>query len=131
MPALEDVDRRLVDEPRLDRVHPLGDRRARVGQVQLDVQREVGPNPVRLRADQRAQLAEDPRDLVLFLRPQRAHPVVRLQRFERLDEQRVPARARVVDDPRELARKLSLDRDNEAAVAHGDDRVLNRPCIAR
>ena len=129
--AVEHVDRRRVDELRLDRVHPLGDRGARVREIELDVDRDVGADLRRFRADQRAQLGQDPRDLVLFLRAQRADAVVGLERFERLDEERLPARARVVDDPRKLAGELGLDRDDEAAVAHGHDRILDRARIAR
>jgi len=59
-----------------------------------------------------------------------SRPVGRLERLERLDEERLPGRAGVVDDPRDLALELGLDRDHVAAVAHGDDRVLDRLRVA-
>ena len=89
MAAVVHVDRRLVDDRRLDRVHAIGDGRARQRQIEVDVDRDVGADLHRLGADERAQLGEDARDFVFFLRAQRAHAIVRLERFERLDEQRL------------------------------------------
>ena len=70
-------------------------------------------------------------DLALFFDLQRAHAVVRFERRERLDEERLPARARVVNDARQAAGELRLDRNDEAPVANRDDAVLNRFGVLR
>ena len=47
-------------------------------------------------------------DLALLFDLQRAHAIVRLERRERLDEERLPARARVVHDARQARRRTRL-----------------------
>ena len=74
--------------------------------------------------DERRQLVEDPGDL-LGLRDLRLAPgVAELDRDERLDEQRLAAARRVVDDALDPRPRLGLDRDDVAAVAERDDRLL-------
>jgi hypothetical protein len=131
VPAIVHVDRRLVDDDRFDRVHPVGDGGARRREVEVDVDRDVRADLRRFGTGQRAQLGEDTRDLVLFLRAQRPHAVVRFQRLKRLDEQGLTAGARIVHDAGYLTGELRLHRHHVTAVAHGDDRVLNRARVAR
>ncbi len=131
VPAFEDVDDGGVDQLGRDRLHAVRDRGARGGEVELDVDAEVGFDLRRFRLHERRQLAEDARDLDVLLHAQRAHAVVRLEAFERLDEQRLPRRARVVHDALDLAGELRLHRHDVAVVAHRDDRVLNRRGVAR
>ncbi len=75
---------------------------------------------------QRRQLVEDPRDLLglgdLGLAPR----VAELDRHERLDEQRLPAPRRVVDDALDPGPGLRLDGDDVPAVPQCDDRLLER-----
>ena len=107
-----------------DRVH-LG-RETRLGRPQV----EPGECPERLAQldgvgrDERRQLVEDPLDL-LALRGLRLAPgVAELDRHERLDEQGLAAARGVVDDALDPAPCLGPDRDHVAAVAQGDERLL-------
>ena len=57
--------------------------------------------------------------------------VAELDGDERLDEQRLAAARRVVDDALDPAPRLGLDRDDVAAVAERDDRLLERAAELR
>ncbi len=82
-----------------------------------------------MRPDERRKLREDARDLVFLLGAQCAQTIVCVERFERLDEVRLSARARIVDDALECARELCFDRHDESPVAHGHDVVLEHGAI--
>ena len=107
-------------------LHAVRDRRARGGEIELDVDAEIGLDLRGFRLHQRRELAEDARDLDVFLHAQRAHAVVGLEAFERFDEQRLPRRARVVHDALDLPGELRFHGHDVAPVAHRDDRVLDR-----
>ena len=85
----------------------------------------------RVGRDERRQLVEDPVDLLLGRDLGLAPGVAELDGDERLDEQRRAAARRVVDDALDLRPGLGLDRDDVAAVAEGDDRVLERAAELR
>jgi hypothetical protein len=70
-------------------------------------------------------------NLAFFFDPQRAQPVIRIQRCQRLDEERLPARTRIVHDAGKLARELRLDRNHEPPFANRDDVILNHPRVLR
>ena len=124
MPALREIDRRLVDELRNDGVQGRAQADLRARQVDLREDLDVRLDLRDVVADQAGKLAEDACDLVLFRNPQRANAVVDLDGPERLDEERLPARARVVHDSRKLTAELGLDRDDEPAGTDRDDRLL-------
>ena len=116
-----------------DRIHRAA-RRAALRDEQVELRRASRRSPRSAAASAPTcarELVQNARDLALFFDPQRAHAVVRLERRERLDEERLPARARVVHDAREPRRELGLDRHDEAPVANRDDGVLNRVRILR
>ena len=85
-----------------------------------------------VRGDERRQLVEDPRDL---LRPRRPAPRARRcpssTADQRLDEERLAAARRVVDDALDPRPGLGLDRHDVAAVAERDDRLLERAAQLR
>ena len=77
-----------------------------------------------VRGDERGQLIEDPGDLLGLGDLGLAPGVPELDRDERLDEQRLAAARRVVDDPLDPRPRLGLDRHHVAPVAQRDDRLL-------
>ena len=77
-----------------------------------------------MRADERRELVEDPLDLLLLRELRLAPGVAQLDDDERLDEQRLAAAGRVVDDALDPALRLGLDRHDVAAVPERDDRLL-------
>ena len=77
-----------------------------------------------VRADQRRQLVEDALDLRLLGGLRLAPRVAELDDDQRLDEQRLAAARRVVDDALDPALRLGPDRHHVAAVAERDDRLL-------
>ena len=79
-----------------------------------------------LAATKRRQLVEDAGDLLGLGDLRLAPGVAQLDRDERLDEQRLAAARRVVDDALDPRPRLGLDRDHVAAVAQRDDRLLER-----
>ena len=88
----------------------------------------------RHRVEVAARFFDAPRKLVkdpLHLEPLGelglAERVVRFQDLERLDEDRLPARRLVVDDPLDRGAVLGLDRHDVAPTALRDDRVLQHP----
>ena len=97
----------------------LGERLERLAQ-----QRGVG-------ADQRRQLVEDPALLLVDRRLRLAPGVAQLHDHQRLDEQRLAAARRVVDDALDLGPRLGADRDDVAPVAQRDDRLLERAAELR
>ena len=76
------------------------------------------------RADLVAERVEDAVDLVLLVELALAPAVVQLDDLERLDEERLTAGRRVVDDAWQLSSGVRAHRHDVAAVARGDDRVL-------
>ena len=79
-----------------------------------------------VRADQRGQLVEDPLDLLLLGELRLAPGVAELDDDERLDEQRLAAPGRVVDDALDPALRLGLHGHDVAPVPERDDRLLER-----
>ncbi len=73
---------------------------------------------------ERRQLVEDPLDLLALGRLGLPPRVAELDRDERLDEQRLTAPGRVVDDPLHPTPCVGLDRDHVATVAQGDQGLL-------
>ena len=84
-----------------------------------------------LAADERRQLVEDARDLLGLGDLRLAPGVAQLDRDERLDEQRLAAARRVVDDALDPAPRLGLDGHDVAPVAERDDRLLERAAELR
>ena len=74
--------------------------------------------------DEGRQLVEDPLDLGGLGQLCLAPGIAELDGHERLDEERLPAAGRVVDDPLDAAPGIGPHRDHVAPVAEGDDRVL-------
>ena len=72
-----------------------------------------------------AQRAQDALDFVLFVQDQRAPAIGHVDHGQRLDEQRCAAGRLVMDDAGHLPARLGADRDDVAAVALGDHRVLH------
>ena len=84
----------------------------------------VSRRAARVGPDERRQLVEDPGDLVLLRQLGFAPCVPELDGDERLDEQRLAAARRVVDDALDPGARLGLDRHDVAAVAERHDRFL-------
>ena len=103
-----------------------GERQTRLGHGQVD----GGSRFHRARdllgsgADLVAERIEDAVDLVLLVELALPPAVVQLDDLERLDEERLTARRRVVDDPLQLSPGVRTHRHHVAAVPCGDDRVL-------
>ena len=93
------------------------------------VERLAQGRPVR--GHERRQLVEDPRDLLGLGDLRLAPGVAELDHDERLDEQRLAAARRVVDDALDPRAGLGLDRHDVAAVAERDDRLLERAAELR
>ncbi len=79
---------------------------------------------VRVRSDMTRELGEDARDLVALVALELAQPVRQLDDRERLDEQRLPGVARVVDDPGHRAARARAHGDHRATAALGDEVLL-------
>ncbi len=77
----------------------------------LDGAREL----VRVGSDAARQLGQDARDLVALVALELAQPVRQLDDRERLDEQRLPRVARVVDDARDGVARARADGDHGPA----------------
>ena len=103
----------------------LGQRGRRAGQVDLRQAFDAARQRVGLLADLLAQRAQDALDLALLFEDQRAPAIAHLDHGQRLDEQRGAAGRLIVDDARHLAARLGADRDDVAAGALGDHRVLD------
>ncbi len=100
----------------------------RLGDPQVEARQRVQglAQWIRVGRDERRQLVEDPRDL-LRLGDLRLPPgIAQLDRDERLDEERLAAARRVVDDALHPVPGLGLDRDDVPPVAERDDRLLER-----
>ena len=76
--------------------------------------------------DERRQLVEDALLFGLGLELRLAPGVAQLDDDERLDEQRLAAARLIVDDALDAALGVGPDRHDVAAVAQGDDRLLQR-----
>ncbi len=111
----------------------------RPGRVHVGRQRRLGGPQVepgerverlaqgsRVGRHERRQLVEDARDLLRLGDLRLAPGVAELDRHERLDEQGLTAARGVVDDALDPRPRLGLDRHHVAAVAEGDDRLLER-----
>ena len=81
--------------------------------------------------DERRELVEDALDLLLLGDLRLAPGVAELDRDERLDEERLAAARRVVDDALDPRPRLGLDRHDVAPVAERDDRLLERAAQLR
>ena len=86
----------------------------------LDRALQVG----RARAERVGQRQQDPADFLGLLLFERDDVVVDFDRAERLEEQAGAAGRRAVDDARNAAAMLGLDDEHVAAVALGDDLIL-------
>ena len=71
-----------------------------------------------------AEHIQDALDLVLLVELALPPAVVELDDLQRLDEERLAAGRGVVDDARQLRAGVGANRDDVAAIARGDDRVL-------
>ena len=124
------IDARRIHDRRRQRVHRLRDPNAREHEIEIGQHVEVGFRALAPRTDERRQVGEDARDLVLLLDTQRAQAVVDVERVERFDEQRVPGRRRIVHHARDRVAELRLHGNHEAPVADGHDRILDRLRVA-
>ena len=115
-----------ADAVELGRQVGLGRPEVELGQrpERLEQQRAVG-------ADERRQLVEDPALLLVDGRLGLAPGVAQLDDHQRLDEQRLAAARRVVDDALDLGPRLGPDRDHVPAVAERHDRLLERAAELR
>ena len=112
-------------------VHVRGQARLRDPQVEARERVEGLAERRSVRGHERGQLVEDAGDL-LGLRDLRLPPrVAQLDHDERLDEERLAAARRVVDDALDPRPRLGLDRHHVAAVAQRDDRLLERAAQLR
>ena len=91
----------------------------------------VSSSSVAVGADERRQLVEDAALLLVDGRLGLAPGVAQLDDHQRLDEQRLAAARRVVDDALDLGPRLGPDRDDVAAVAERHDRLLERAAELR
>jgi hypothetical protein len=87
--------------------------------VEGDERRERLVQRVRAAADHGGDLAEDARLLLRLLARGDEQAVVRLDREERLDEERLAGRRAILDDPGELVGARRLERNDEATVPDG------------
>ncbi len=85
----------------------------------------------RVCADPRRERLQNALNLALLLDLQRAHAIVALECRQRLDEERLAARARIVHDAGHHAGELRFDRNDEASVPNRNDAILNRFGILR
>ena len=154
----DDERRVAVAEPDVDRDDPTGQAgmtraeeddlrpRRRLGPDSVELGGELGlgapeveageraerlPQGRRVRPDDGRQLVEDPLDLGLLRDLRLAPGVAELDGHERLDEQRLAAARRVVDDALDPASGVGLDRHDVASVAEGDDGLLERTAELR
>ena len=109
---------------RADGVHLAGEGRLGGPQVEPGQRIEGLAQGRGVRRDEGRQLVEDARDLLGLGDLRLAPGVAELDGDERLDEQRLAAARGVVDDALDPGPGLGLDRDDVAAVAQRDDRLL-------
>ena len=131
MSAVLDVDDALSVELGTIRAHVARHDRAGKDAVKRAEQQQALIELVRIRRDQRGQAGKDALDLALLLRLQLLISVAQFDDRARFDENRLSAAALVVDQPADLRAVLRLDGDRIAAVAHGDDRLLQVFLICR
>ena len=124
MPGAEQLDDRLLRRPRPDPVHLGGEARAGTPEVEVGERRQVLAQGGHGRPDERRQLVEDALLLGLDRQLRLAPRVAQLDHRDRFDEERLPAARLVVDDALDLALGLGPHGDDVAAVAQGDDRLL-------
>src|ERR1700677_2178254 len=125
MPSAGDRDGRFVAQLRHDGAARAGEVRLRGEEVERGQDLDVRVNLESRPADVRRQGLQDALHLALFFDLQRADAIVALERRERLDEERLSARAGVVNDARERAGELRFDRYHKAPVANRNDPILN------
>ena len=128
--------------PRFEQAHLAGDlhrrpapaareRRAGDGEVDcaggLDERFELDG----ARADRGGELAEDPRHLFALGDRRLRLAVVQLDHLERLDEERLPGRRDVVDDPGHAAPRARLHGEDGPPAALGDEVLLQMLLQAR
>ena len=116
---------------RPDPVHLGGQLRLRGPEVELGERLERLREHRRVCADERAELVEDPADLLVDRRLRLAPRVAQLDDDERLHEQRLAAARRIVDDALHLAAGIGPHGHHVASVAHRDDRLLERTAELR
>ncbi|GBD15933.1 hypothetical protein HRbin26_00828 [bacterium HR26] len=107
---------------------PLVERQASLGQRQVDGSGRFhcAVKVVGSRRDLIGQGAEDALDLMLLGELQLAPPVVEFDDLQRLNEEGLPAGRDVVRDPGHQVAAIGTHRNHVAALAHGDDRILDR-----
>ena len=119
---------RAAGKPRRDRrlfgAHAERQSALRIDKVQFDEQFLVVHDARIVLCHAARELLQDPGDLRLLIHFELAQVVVQHDDRLRLDEQRLPACALVMDDARDLPLALRLDRHDISAVAHRDDGVL-------
>ena len=112
---------------RADPVHLRGEARAGAPEVEVGQRREVLARGAGAAVpDERRELVEDALLLGLDGQLRLAPGVAELDHGERLDEERLTAARLVVDDASDAALGLGTDGDDVAAVAQGDDGLLER-----
>jgi hypothetical protein len=118
------LERAVGREHGLDAVDRFGEASPCLQHVELG-RRHDGPlHVVRADPERVGQRQQDASDLLVFLFFERDDVVVDLDGAERFEKQAGTARGRAVDDARDAAAVLGLDEQHVAAVALGDDLVL-------
>ena len=126
MAGTQQDDLRANGHRRAGRVHLLGKARLGAPQVKPRQRTEQLAERPGLAPDQRRQLVEDPLDLLLGCHLRLAPHVAQLDGHEWLHEERLPAPGGVMDNPLDAAPGISAHRQDVAAIAERDDRILER-----
>ena len=124
MPRIEELERPVARERRLDPVNRLGKPGACLDDVE-PARRLDGPLQVGVAAAERiGQRKQDAKDLFMLLFFERDDVVVDFDRAERLEKEAGAARRRAVDDTWNRAAMLGFDDEYIPAVPLGDDLIL-------
>jgi len=124
MPPRDDVDAPLGVQLWFHRLHLAAEECLGEDHVELRQDVQVVYDEVGVRRDLGGERGQDALDLLFLLRRPLLQVVARLHHRHRLDEQRRAACGLVVNQPGDIGAALGLDRQHIAAVALGDDGVL-------
>ena len=126
VPRIDQFAGPVFRDPRRDALELLGEEGSRLGDIQLGDQLEKGAQGIGAAPEDVGQGAEDTGDFDPLLLPEADEVVVLVDDGHRFHEGCLPAGGEPVHDAGDPGARIGPDRDDEAAVAEGDDVLLDR-----